>query len=386
MTGAAGFALRNLSGSAAREPGTVEILVQSFGTALALGILADIFLTVLYVRGGAAWLSPQINLAVWAGFRAAARLFPSASGRLLSFCGPALLALVPSVWVVLLVMGFALIFWPELGRSVCAAEGPTDTSFATAVYFSGLSLTTLGTGDIVPVTGPARLLMVIESALGFSVLTLSLTYFLSVYGAVERRNAFALDLHHRSAETGDAAELVARWGATGRFDGVEAELSAMAGRVFDLLESHHSHTVLHYFRFPEPHLTAPRVLLLAADAASLLRSVPDPAVHRRLLRSGGLAALWGGTLQMLADLSRSGPTPSPSSTPADAEVAWVRRYAAARNRLAAEGVAVIPDEAAGAEAYARCRREWDAALRGLAAHIGEKWSDIDRAAGPSAPQ
>jgi hypothetical protein len=79
----------------------VEILVQSFGTALALGILADIFLTVLYVRGGAAWLSPQTNLAVWAGLRAAARLFPSASGRLLSFCGPALPARVPSAWVVL---------------------------------------------------------------------------------------------------------------------------------------------------------------------------------------------------------------------------------------------------------------------------------------------
>lgn len=59
-------------------------------------------------------------------------------------------------------------------------------------YYSGYSLTTLGTGDIVPKTATYRLLTVLEAVLGFSTFTRTLTYFLSVYSALRQRNVFAL--------------------------------------------------------------------------------------------------------------------------------------------------------------------------------------------------
>lgn len=55
--------------------------------------------------------------------------------------------------------------------------------------------------------------------IGFSVLTASLTYLMSVYNGLTRRNNFALSLHHATDDTGSAADLVTRLGSGGDFSG-----------------------------------------------------------------------------------------------------------------------------------------------------------------------
>jgi Ion channel len=93
--------------------------------------------------------------------------------------GPTLLIITVAVWILLLLLGFALIAWPALGK-IQMEMGETPTDFITAIYYSGYSLATLGTGDITPQTSTYRLLMVLETILGFSTLTMTLTYFESV--------------------------------------------------------------------------------------------------------------------------------------------------------------------------------------------------------------
>ena len=46
-----------------------------------------------------------------------------------------------------------MIFKPALGSAVQASSGPTDAGWATAFYFSGFNLTTLGVGDLSSKTG-----------------------------------------------------------------------------------------------------------------------------------------------------------------------------------------------------------------------------------------
>lgn len=68
-----------------------------------------------------------------------------------------MMVLSAATWGTLLLVGFALLAWPALGSSIRTSSGTTPTDFMSALYNSGHSLTTLGTGDIVPRTSVFRL-------------------------------------------------------------------------------------------------------------------------------------------------------------------------------------------------------------------------------------
>lgn len=230
-----------------------ELLIQAAGWTLCLLGLADLYVTVLYARNDLGLLSSRLSHLVWRAFRGfAKRLPPPACERALTFAGPTLIVPVLMMWAGLLLVGFALIVWPALGEQLRKTSGPTPTDLATALYYSGYTLATLGYGDIVPQSAFYRVLAVAEALVGFSVLTLALTYLMNIYTSLIRRNTLALALHHKSGGTDDAAELLARMGAGGELPGAADQLSRLAQGLHELYESHHSYPILHYFHFREP--------------------------------------------------------------------------------------------------------------------------------------
>ena len=91
----------------------------------------------------------------------------------LSYFGPLSLLLLLSVWAGGLICGFALIHW-ALGSAVPAMNG--NSGFFTDLYLSGTTFFTLGLGDVLPRTSLARLLVVVESGMGFAFLALVIGY------------------------------------------------------------------------------------------------------------------------------------------------------------------------------------------------------------------
>ncbi|WP_416672399.1 potassium channel family protein [Egbenema bharatensis] len=151
--------------------------------------------------------------------------------------------------------------------------GATPTDFITALYYSGFSLSTLGTGDIVPQTGVYRLLMILQAILGFSVVTMTLTFFMSVYSQLIQRNSFASSLHYRTAATADATELLIGLSSGGQFgSSAEQTISNTAQQVLTLIEAQHNYAALGYFRFQESHYALGRILFLVMDTATLIHS------------------------------------------------------------------------------------------------------------------
>lgn len=358
----------------------VNQLLPLLGMVLVIVALGDIFLTVLYARSGAGLLSDRLHKGVWRLFRYAARRLPRFKNRLLAFAGPLLLVFTALFWVALLLLGFSLIIWPTLGSGIRASSGPTPIDFATALYYTGYSLTTLGTGDLVPYTSFYRLLTVFEAAVGFSVLTLALTFFTSVYSALVRRNTFALGLHHRASGTADAAVLLTRLAPSGDFGSARSELSTMADELLNLYESHHFYPVLHYFRFEGEAYSLARVALLTLDTATLIRSALDEKAYSSFIRSSAVAALWGSGTQLLEGVAAiSLPNPRPGKIDeleAESEKLWRAHYLRATEKLRAEGITVAKDLKAGADSYVALRREWGEYIAAFADYMAYSWDEV----------
>ncbi|HEY9881346.1 MAG TPA: potassium channel family protein [Leptolyngbyaceae cyanobacterium] len=360
-------------------------MAQFLGTLLVLIALVDIYLTVLYPRSNKGWVSVKMRRLMWLIFRftANARLLKSIGLRtifnrsILSYSGPTILLVVISVWVLFLLFGFALIFWPALGSGIQAGDGPTPTDFMTAFYLSGYILTTLGMGDIVPETGIYRLLAILEAALGFSVFTLTITYLLAVYSALTQRNIFALRLHYRTNGTGDALEMLARYGQDGDFAEVREDISGMSLNLLTLLESHHAYPVVHYFRFRESYYALSRLVLIAMDTATLLKSALHEDRYRALINCTAVAELSGGGRHLLSELAESFLPGQKSCEYQTPELLLRQRYYRAVDRLRQEGVETVADVEAGADRYVSLRWQWEPDVRAIAHYMAYEWHEID---------
>jgi hypothetical protein len=356
----------------------MDILSQIPGALIVFIALGDIYLTVLQ-GGSVSWVSGRLNRVVWRLFRGAAAILPRNRSRLLSYAGPTLVALNLITWVMLLVIGFALIFLPALGTQIVTSQGETPTGLWTAIYFSAMSISTLGAGDIVATTAPYRLLEVLGALIGFSVLTASLTYLMSIYSGLIRNNAFALSLHHASTDTGNSTELVARLGPGGDFSGGQQELSTIGMELVTLIKSHHIYVVLRYFRLASTAYALPRFAFLTIDSASLVRSAIDQERYRTIVRSTSVARLWHGGLQLVTGI---GGTFLPDGlvdkhTPDEHdEQEWRGHFRRAVNRFHNEDIAIAQDLQAAEDEYVALRRKWQAHISALTDYLQYEWTEI----------
>ena len=99
-----------------------------------------------------------------------------------------------------------------------------------------------------------RMVYLVNSMIGMSVMSLALTYIMQIYNALQNRNAFGLSVHLMSRGTGDAAVLIQALGPDGQFSAGYNNLSSIAEAMVSIREAHEFYPVLFYFRFPEPCL------------------------------------------------------------------------------------------------------------------------------------
>ena len=357
----------------------VVVLCAVIGAGIIVVTLADVFLTVLFPASGRGPVRRPLSKLTWRVFRGiAGRVHGRRRRDVLSYSGPVLIATTITSWVVLLTVGWALLYWPLLGSQINAVTGPTDPSFGAALYYSGYALTTLGLGDITPATGLARFLTVFESAIGFGTVSMVITYFLSVYAALTRRRTRAALLHHATGGTGRAADLLAAFSQPSDDPELRGQMRQVGAFVQEVCETHRSYPVLRYFHFRQPEHSLPRVLLIVLDSAALLRATG---------RGDGWPALRlidGAAHQLLTELVPHAPR---SWTP-DVREAAVRAFDEQWTVLAdADLVSVGIEE--GRRRYLDDRAGWEPKLRALAGVMLYRWDDIEptthaRGAGQSA--
>ncbi|MGO8948354.1 MAG: ion channel [Ktedonobacterales bacterium] len=186
----------------------------------------------------------------------------------LAVYGPLALLGLLAFWVVLLIVAFALLLW-GLG-SPLVATGSTSASFGTDLYFSGTTFLTLGLGDVIPQTGPARVVTVVEVGTGFGILALVIGYLPVLYQAFSRREVriSLLDAHAGSPPTPGA--LFLRHPPSRRARRLTAILAEWENWAAELLETHLSYPILAYYRSQHEDQSWVAALAMILDTCALV--------------------------------------------------------------------------------------------------------------------
>ena len=216
----------------------MTVLLCSVGVALLILLAADLFSTVFHPEGHGGPLTRAQARLVWRIWRTVAPRRETVRNTWLSLGGPALAILTPVTWALLLVCGFALVYYPWI-TGFLVSPGSLRAPWSEALYFSGFAAATLGTGDIVPDLPALRLLTVVEALCGFALLSASLSYVLAIYREHGRKATLASEL---------ALHYAVQKSAGGWAGSDHLWLYGVAREILHVTNAHAHYPILHYFR------------------------------------------------------------------------------------------------------------------------------------------
>jgi hypothetical protein len=267
------------------------------GVALVTGTLASVVHTLVLPRKPRG-LAARAPAAVWASHLAASRRLGryADKDRMLALAGPASLLALLLIWLITLLLGYALILWP-LGRQ----------TYGAAVVHAGSALFTLGLSSagrpLATAVGFAA------AATGLGIVALEIAYLPTLYSAYSRREALVTLLESRAGSPAWGVELLARHQLAGILDRLPSLYDEWERWAADVAESHTTYPVLAYFRSPRPLDSWITGELAVLDSAALYLAVcpsQAPSESRLCLRMGFTC------LRDIADALGIGYDPDPS--------------------------------------------------------------------------
>lgn len=210
----------------------------------------------------------------WTPWRRVARLIRPSSRQqnFLGYFGPLSLIVLLGIWASGLILGFALIQYGIGGHEQLSQERLT---FGRILYHSGETFFTLGYGDIVPTSGGARALSVIEAGMGFAFLGLVVGYIPVIYSSFSRREIQISMLDARAGSPPSAVELLVRLAGRSEDPGMDQSVLDEVLREWErwaaeLLEAQISYPVLTFFRSQHSNQSWLAALTTMLDVTSLL--------------------------------------------------------------------------------------------------------------------
>ncbi|HYL13608.1 MAG TPA: ion channel [Terriglobales bacterium] len=246
-------------------------LVIFLGIIIILAVLLDAFETVVLPRRvqRSFRLTSWFYRHTWVPWVKLSQLIQSPNRReaFLSYFGPLSLILLLGFWAIGLIFGFALL---QYGLGGHLQLGNQPITFGALLYHSGETFFTLGYGDIVPTSWPARLVAVCEAGMGFAFLGVVIGYLPVVYSSFSDRELEISLLDSRAGSPPTAAELLNRLGCCPDQSVLDRVFRDWERWAAEVLESHLSYPVLSFFRSQHSNQSWLGALTLMLDVTSLV--------------------------------------------------------------------------------------------------------------------
>ncbi|MCL4267804.1 MAG: hypothetical protein KJ069_31850 [Anaerolineae bacterium] len=329
---------------------TLRLLAFAFGLALVVETIIAAIKTFLVPRGVQVWLTYEVFLAVRKLF--ALRLHGKnyeERDRIMAFYAPLTLFLMPIVLLVLIDVGYMLMFWAVEPRP-----------FFEIFEISGSSLLTLGSAEVE--TFPSKILEFTEATIGLVLIALLIAYLPTMYAAFSRRETAVSVWDARAGSPPTVEEMAGRTFRTGELGMLRDIWLEWEVWFAELEESHTSLWSLAFFRSPVSNRSWVTACGNVLDCAAFILTTVDAPNEPRAafcLRSGFLA------LRQIADFFNLPYDPNPQQ--GDPISISRDEYDDVCAALAAQGVPLRPDRDETWRHFAGWRVNYDAALLQLAA-------------------
>lgn len=239
------------------------------GALIVLIVLFDVFQTVVLPRPTPAAFRPSAALVVslwtatyWLAMRS------RSSGRrelMLGTFAPFVVVLLLVAWVVVLIVGYGLMLHSLRGGIL-----PHPPDFGTALYFSGVSLFTLGFGDFVAGSAGPRVIVLLEAGTGLGIVALVITFLFTLFGAYQDRETLVIRLSARAGAPPSGVTLLETYAQFGMLDDLGDVFAAWEAWSAEVLDSHLSYPLLAFFRSTHDNQSWISALGAVLDAAALI--------------------------------------------------------------------------------------------------------------------
>ncbi len=233
------------------------------GVGVVLLVLGDVVKTTLSLKGsgwGSGWLASM----TWSVALRLHRRRPSHTA--LSYVGTAVLLLIIGLWTFGLWLGWTLFFMLDPRAVVSSADGE-PTGFLERAYFVGYTLITLGNGEYEPQVGFWQIMTLLAATLGFFVITLAITFLLSVLPAVVGKRQLASYIASLGLTPADI--VLNAWDGDG-CDALTQHLSTLNDALGRVGQQHLAFPVLHYFHSGDRRTALPLRVAALDEALSYL--------------------------------------------------------------------------------------------------------------------
>lgn len=251
----------------------VTALLLLAGLVVVVAAVLDAVVTTLAAGSGGGPITTRLAGLTWRALRATAR---GPLRGLLRFGGVVVLLTTVLTWVVLLWFGWTVVF-TSAEAAVLGSTSGEPASTAARVYYAGFVVFTLGVGDFVPGGALWQVLTAVASFVGLFIVTLSITYLVSVVSAAVSRRALAREITLYGV-TGEQF-VRAHWDGEQLSPQLPSTTQTLTSQLLAVTQQHLAYPVLHHFHAGDHRSAAPRALAALDDALVILSAALPPA-HR----------------------------------------------------------------------------------------------------------
>lgn len=264
----AGLALVTLPASASRsavllQQTWTQLLYLAVGVGLLAVTVGDLLWATLWSNGGAGPLSSRLSRWTWRALEAVG----GEDSRLLTLSGPVILTLTLVMWFGLIWGSWTLVLAGG-ENAIVELNAPAGITWTERLYFVGYSVFTLGNGGFAPVGGVWQIATTLMTASGMVFVTLSVSYVLSVYSAVNQKRSFAGSVTGLGS---DGAAFVRKGWDSEDFNRLNLPINTLTSDLDLLTEQHKAYPILHYYHSEDPEKSAAKAVAVFDEAMTILR-------------------------------------------------------------------------------------------------------------------
>ena len=247
----------------------MEWILIAVGIILICCVAIDILLTTVHCNG-AGFIANPVSRSVWKLLFILAG--KNGKKKLLNYAGLIVVMSVIIFWILMMHIGFDLIFIANKNSIVTASNKlPTDVS--DKIYYVSYTLFTMGNGDFTPASDFYQIITGLCTAFGLFVITLSITYLIPIVSAVVEMRQLSSNIYYMGQNPQEW--LNQSWNGYD-YKNIENQLQEFNTQLSKHNERHLAYPVLHFFHSTQKKYAAPITIAILNESIIILsEAIPD---------------------------------------------------------------------------------------------------------------